>query len=109
MPTRLRSLTKELAEARKQAEAHRQAARADFEKWLKTAKSETVRALVPAKGLRLYAKLSEGSGSKVSVTFDGKPLFTAQDSTFVGPGKIALWTKADSVTHFDTIAIMPLD
>jgi len=48
-------------------------------------------------------------GDRFTVTFDGKPLFTAQDSTFVGPGKVALWTKADSVTHFDTIAIMPLD
>ena len=24
------------------------------------------------------------------------------------PGKVALWTKADSVTHFDAIAITPL-
>jgi hypothetical protein len=26
----------------------------------------------------------------------------------LGPGKVALWTKADSVTHFDRIAITPL-
>jgi hypothetical protein len=32
-----------------------------------------------------------------------------EDNTFAGPGKVALWTKADSVTHFDTIAITPLD
>jgi hypothetical protein len=48
-------------------------------------------------------------GDRFTVSFDGKPLFTAQDSTFVSPGKVALWTKADSVTHFDTIAITPLD
>jgi hypothetical protein len=48
-------------------------------------------------------------GDRFSISFDGKLLFTAQDSTFASPGKIALWTKADSVTHFDTIAITPLD
>ena len=48
-------------------------------------------------------------GDRFSVSFDGKPLFTAQDSTFASPGKVALWTKSDSVTHFDTIAITPLD
>jgi hypothetical protein len=46
---------------------------------------------------------------RFTVSFDGKPLFTAQDGTFVNPGKVALWTKADSVTHFDTLAITPLD
>jgi hypothetical protein len=48
-------------------------------------------------------------GDRFTVSFDGKPLFTAQDSTFTSPGKVALWTKSDSVTHFDTIAITPLD
>jgi hypothetical protein len=27
---------------------------------------------------------------------------------FPDAGKVALWTKADSVTYFDTISIMPL-
>ena len=36
-------------------------------------------------------------------------LYTVEDNTFAGPGKVALWTKADSGTHFDTIAITPLD
>jgi len=31
------------------------------------------------------------------------------DSTFVGSGKVGLWTKADSVTYFDGIAITPLE
>ena len=31
------------------------------------------------------------------------------DSTFIGPGKVELWTKSDSVTYFDSIAITPLD
>ena len=48
-------------------------------------------------------------GDAFTVMFDGKTLFTAHDKTFAAPGKVALWTKADSVTHFDTITIAPLD
>ena len=48
-------------------------------------------------------------GDRFTVSFDGKMLFTAEDKTFANAGKVALWTKADSVTHFDTIAITPLD
>jgi hypothetical protein len=47
-------------------------------------------------------------GERFSITFDGKPLFTATDRTFTDAGKIALWTKADSVTRFDRIEIKPL-
>jgi hypothetical protein len=47
-------------------------------------------------------------GERFSITFDGKPLFTATDRTFTGAGKVALWTKADSVTRFDRIEIKPL-
>jgi Galactocerebrosidase, C-terminal lectin domain len=48
------------------------------------------------------------TGSQFSVTFDGKTLFTAEDNTFPGPGKVGLWTKADSVTRFDSLAIHKL-
>ena len=47
-------------------------------------------------------------GDRFTVTFDGKPLFTASDKTFAGAGKVALWTKADSVTRFDRVEIKPL-
>ena len=47
-------------------------------------------------------------GERFTITFDGKPLFTATDRTFTGAGKVALWTKADSVTRFDRIEIKPL-
>ncbi len=46
--------------------------------------------------------------TRFSVSFDGKPLFTATDRTFTGLGKVALWTKADSVTYFDRLNIRPL-
>ncbi len=38
-----------------------------------------------------------------------KALYTAEDSTFAKAGKVALWTKADSVTHFDAISITSLE
>ena len=47
-------------------------------------------------------------GDRFTVSFDGKALLSAQDGTFADSGKVALWTKADSVTYFDTISIMPL-
>ena len=50
----------------------------------------------------------KAEGDRFTVSFDGKGLISAQDSTFPNAGKIALWTKADSVTYFDTISIVPL-
>ena len=47
-------------------------------------------------------------GDRLSVSFNGKPLITQTDRTFAGLGKVALWTKADSVTYFDQIRITPL-
>jgi hypothetical protein len=44
-------------------------------------------------------------GDRFSISYDGKTLFAAQDATFPNAGKVALWTKADSITHFDTLAI----
>ena len=48
-------------------------------------------------------------GDRFTITFDGEPLFTAEDKSLTEPGKVALRTKADSVTHFDAISITPLD
>jgi Domain of Unknown Function (DUF1080) len=50
----------------------------------------------------------KAEGDKFTVSFDGKTLYTAEDKTFADPGKVALWTKADSVTHFDKISIKTL-
>jgi len=47
----------------------------------------------------------KAQGERFTIEFDGKTLFTTTDKTFAGAGKIALWTKADSVTRFDQIAI----
>ena len=50
----------------------------------------------------------KAEGDRFTVSFDGKALISAQDRTFPDAGKVALWTKADSVTYFDTITIMTL-
>lgn len=47
-------------------------------------------------------------GERFTVTFDGKELFAATDQTFTSPGKVAFWTKADSVTRFDALDIKSL-
>lgn len=39
--------------------------------------------------------------SRFEVYFDHRKVFEAEDSTFALPGKVGLWTKADSVTYFD--------
>ena len=47
-------------------------------------------------------------GDRFTVTYDGRTLFSATDNTFREAGGVALWTKADSVTRFDRLAITPL-
>jgi hypothetical protein len=47
-------------------------------------------------------------GDQLTVFYDGKELFAAKDDRFGSPGKVALWTKADSVTRFDRLEIKPL-
>ena len=47
-------------------------------------------------------------GSRFTVSYDGKQMFTADDRSLGAPGRVALWTKADSVTRFDSLAIRPL-
>lgn len=37
----------------------------------------------------------------MEVSLDGQALFEATDGTFKEAGKVGLWTKADSVIHFD--------
>jgi hypothetical protein len=40
-------------------------------------------------------------GARFTVSFDGEPLFEVVDTIFTEPGRVGLWTKADSVTYFD--------
>src|SRR5215212_3074224 len=47
-------------------------------------------------------------GDRFAVSLDGKELFRATDRTFAGAGRVGLWTKADSVTHFDGLIVQRL-
>jgi len=46
------------------------------------------------------------SGDKIAVFFNQEQLFEAEDTTFSKPGKVGLWTKADSVTYFDDFTVV---
>jgi hypothetical protein len=47
----------------------------------------------------------EAAAEHFVVTFDGRKVLDAKDATFKGPGKVGLWTKADSVIAFDDFSI----
>ena len=47
-------------------------------------------------------------GDRFAVSFDGAELYAASDRSLTQAGKVALWTKADSVTHFTALTITPL-
>jgi hypothetical protein len=42
-------------------------------------------------------------GDRFEVSLDGRSLFTAADRTFAAAGEVGIWTKADSLTHFDAL------
>jgi len=45
------------------------------------------------------------NGSLFLVSLDDKTLFEVEDNTFSEAGKVGLWTKGDSVTHFDNFTV----
>jgi hypothetical protein len=47
-------------------------------------------------------------GDRFAVSFDDAELYSATDRSLTQAGKVALWTKADSVTHFAALTITPL-
>jgi hypothetical protein len=47
-------------------------------------------------------------GDQFTIGFDGGTLFSVADRTISSAGKVALWTKADSVTRFDALVIRAL-
>jgi hypothetical protein len=45
----------------------------------------------------------EFQGPEAAVVYDGRPLFTVRDDTFLEAGKVGVWSKADSVTEFEQL------
>jgi hypothetical protein len=64
---------------------------------------------IPVVGGQWHTLGLRAEADRFTVSFDGRVLFTAVADSYADKGRVALWTKADSVTHFDTIAITPLD
>lgn len=46
-------------------------------------------------------------GRLFGVSLSGQALFEVEDGTFTEPGRVGVWTKADSVTHFDDFRVSP--
>lgn len=51
---------------------------------------------------------AEARGDLLRVFWNGKKVIEARDTTFVQPGKVGVWTKADSVTYFDDLEVVGL-
>lgn len=45
------------------------------------------------------------TGPRFEVYFNGAKLYEVEDATFKGPGRVGVWTKADSITHFDDLTV----
>jgi hypothetical protein len=73
---------------------------------------------LPLKGEgRTYGKKSEvplgqwstlrivASGRLFEVYLNGTKLYEVEDATFAQPGKVGVWTKADSITQFDDLSV----
>ena len=50
----------------------------------------------------------KAENDRFTVVFNGKTLHSTSDRALPGPGRVALWTKSDSVTRFDQISIQIL-
>lgn len=73
---------------------------------------------LPVKGEgRTYGKAAEvpggqwsalrvvAGGPRFEVHFNGRKLYDVEDTTFAQAGRVGVWTKADSVTHFDDLTV----
>jgi hypothetical protein len=45
------------------------------------------------------------TGNLFEVFLSGQKLYEVEDTTFTDAGKVGVWTKADSVTHFDDLRV----
>jgi hypothetical protein len=55
-----------------------------------------------------HALAIEARGDRLRVFWEGKPIIDAEDDTFADAGRVGVWTKADSVTHFAALTATPL-
>jgi len=49
----------------------------------------------------------QAAGDTLTVAFNGEPVIETRDTAISEGGKVGLWTKADSLTHFADLEISP--
>ena len=86
------ALQQELPAAQAQLAARRQAAQADFNAWLATAKPDALSTYVPVDGLYLHAPLNEGSGTSIHIRVD-----SSEQSVPLTNDPV--WTTCDVAAH----------
>jgi hypothetical protein len=77
-----------------------------FYRMVKGRREELAGANIKVSSNKWHTLALKAEGERFTVTYDGKELIAKADRTFTGAGKIALWTKADSVTRFDRIEVV---
>ncbi len=60
---------------------------------------------VPVSAGQWHTLRFQAKGHYFEITFDGKLVLERNDRTFSNPGKVGLWTKADSVSAFSDLKI----
>lgn len=107
------SLVAELADVRKQVEERRNAARANFDGWLASARPDALAELLPAEGLRFYAELNGGGENSFAATLDGQPRTVATSAQLTWqPGHVAaqaLQTKPGVVAEIADVGDLEKD
>ena len=51
----------------------------------------------------------DAKGDHYEIYWNGQKVIDASDRTFQEVGKVGVWTKADSITHFDDLSVESLD
>ncbi|PYP08764.1 MAG: hypothetical protein DMD59_11180 [Gemmatimonadetes bacterium] len=69
---------------------------------------EVKRVHVPVASGVWHSLRADMRGDHVEVYFNGKKLIDVHDSRFTAPGKVGVWTKADSHTLFDDLTATAL-
>jgi uncharacterized protein DUF1553/uncharacterized protein DUF1549/concanavalin A-like lectin/glucanase superfamily protein/cytochrome c len=98
---RWNALVAQAADVQGKLSARKQSARADFDRWTKEAKPETLVAMLSRDALQLHAPLSDGEGSVLQCDVDGKPETVHLDSELAwGTGHVAplAWKNKPGIT-----------
>jgi hypothetical protein len=68
-------------------------------------RSKIAEATVKVTAGRWHTLRFEAKGTRLKIAFDGQVVIETDDRTFIHPGKVGLWTKADSVSAFNNLKI----